>query len=198
MADWSRLLTKEDVLSARLRVIPSKLMPKSSFKVGAGEYDVVTGAEFSRRVNHPENITSVAVLSQWFNLGHRAVDVNGRHHTMKEMTRLIKLVRVEHNKQPHQYSPFTLLTEGDVNRMAVALPKLASIAVDESAIRGSLSQNQEIGPTSTQRLAAFENTRLVLDAAHRELQQSSFNSLTHDGVSIVKAVLDIVKSVLPR
>lgn len=65
-------------------------MPISTFQVGGGEHDVVTGTEFSRRVNLQENITSVAVLGQSFNLGHRAIDANGRHHTMKEMTRLIQ------------------------------------------------------------------------------------------------------------
>lgn len=53
--------------------------------------------------------------------------------------------------------------------MALALQKLATMAGNESDIRESLSQNEEIGQTSTQRLVAFETTRSELVLLHKYL-----------------------------
>lgn len=53
--------------------------------------------------------------------------------------------------------------------MALALQKLATMAGNESDIRESLSQNEEIGHTSTQRLAAFETTRSELVLLYKYL-----------------------------
>lgn len=53
--------------------------------------------------------------------------------------------------------------------MALALQKLATMTGNESGIRESLSQNEEIGHTSTQRLAAFETTRSELVLVYKYL-----------------------------
>ena len=88
-------------------MVPSRLAPKSSNKISAGQSHIVDGPEIQRRLFGPENM-SMCVMSQMLALGKSKRAENN----VNELARLATLFPGVEGRRKPLYSAFSPLTEG--------------------------------------------------------------------------------------
>ena len=97
-----------------LRIVQSRLAPKSSNRAGAGKLFTITGEELVSMVTGPEGL-SVHQLGDILHVPHDSKTHSNtpKNHTREELARLVALIPPPTSKKALR-SAFTLLCKGNI------------------------------------------------------------------------------------